>query len=391
MVRLSENPDGVFGWLSLNPATHLFTIARNAESLARLEELALAAGRAQSTRTGTSDLVNTDSVWLHPDSAMPRFDRLAGEVEADVVVLGGGLVGHHHRADAPGGRPRRGARGGRPARRGCVRPHHRQSLVPARPQVRVAALEVRRRGGAHLRAGQPGGPGVDGRPGQARTPSTATSAAGRRSPTCRPESPPSDVENEAEAAAEAGLPRLVDDSAPLPYPIAAAVRFDDQAEFHVRKYLGALVEQFIAAGGRAFERSARVPGRLRDPCVVRVPGGMVKAAKVVVATHYPFLDRSLAFARVHRPALLRRAVPRQEATARGHVPGARRLRGRSAPCRSTARSSCWSAARATRPAPAATRASAMTRCAGSPTSTGASSPWSTSGPRRTTAASTSYR
>ena len=41
LVRFTENPDGVFGWLSLNPATHLFTLARNAESLARLEELAL--------------------------------------------------------------------------------------------------------------------------------------------------------------------------------------------------------------------------------------------------------------------------------------------------------------------------------------------------------------
>lgn len=41
LVRFSENPDGVFAWLSLNPATHLFTLARNAESLARLEELAL--------------------------------------------------------------------------------------------------------------------------------------------------------------------------------------------------------------------------------------------------------------------------------------------------------------------------------------------------------------
>ena len=41
LVRFSENPDGLFGWLSLNPATHVFTLARNAESLARLEELAL--------------------------------------------------------------------------------------------------------------------------------------------------------------------------------------------------------------------------------------------------------------------------------------------------------------------------------------------------------------
>ena len=44
LVRFSENPDGVFAWLSLNPATHVFTLARNAESLARLEELALVQG-----------------------------------------------------------------------------------------------------------------------------------------------------------------------------------------------------------------------------------------------------------------------------------------------------------------------------------------------------------
>ena len=41
VVRMTENPDGVFAFLSLNPATHVFTIARNAESLMRLEELAL--------------------------------------------------------------------------------------------------------------------------------------------------------------------------------------------------------------------------------------------------------------------------------------------------------------------------------------------------------------
>lgn len=41
VVEMTENPDGIFGALSLNPLTHLFTIARNAESLMRLEELAL--------------------------------------------------------------------------------------------------------------------------------------------------------------------------------------------------------------------------------------------------------------------------------------------------------------------------------------------------------------
>ena len=40
-VQITENPDGVFAVLALNPASHLLTIARNAESLMRLEELAL--------------------------------------------------------------------------------------------------------------------------------------------------------------------------------------------------------------------------------------------------------------------------------------------------------------------------------------------------------------
>ena len=37
----------------------------------------------------------------------------------------------------------------------------------------------------------------------------------------------------------------------------------------------------------------------QQPAVVKTPGGRVIADQVVVATHYPFLDRSLAFARVH--------------------------------------------------------------------------------------------
>jgi len=41
VVKMTENPDSAFAILGLNPLTHVFTIARNAESLMRLEELAL--------------------------------------------------------------------------------------------------------------------------------------------------------------------------------------------------------------------------------------------------------------------------------------------------------------------------------------------------------------
>lgn len=40
-VRITENPDGLTAWLSLNPLVQLLVKGRNAESLMRLEELAL--------------------------------------------------------------------------------------------------------------------------------------------------------------------------------------------------------------------------------------------------------------------------------------------------------------------------------------------------------------
>jgi glycine/D-amino acid oxidase-like deaminating enzyme/nitrite reductase/ring-hydroxylating ferredoxin subunit len=103
------------------------------------------------------------------------------------------------------------------------------------------------------------------------------------------------AEEEADAAAEAGLPAAFTETTPLPYPVAGAVRFDGQAEFHARKYLLALAERL---DGGVYERSRAVEVDTDEDCVVKTPGGRVTADRVVVATHYPFLDRSLAFARV---------------------------------------------------------------------------------------------
>jgi uncharacterized protein YndB with AHSA1/START domain len=41
VVQMTENPDGVYAVLALNPLLHVLTLARNSESLMRLEELAL--------------------------------------------------------------------------------------------------------------------------------------------------------------------------------------------------------------------------------------------------------------------------------------------------------------------------------------------------------------
>ncbi|MCK2215615.1 FAD-dependent oxidoreductase [Actinomadura sp. ATCC 31491] len=107
------------------------------------------------------------------------------------------------------------------------------------------------------------------------------------------------IRAEARAAAEAGLAASFVTGTPLPFPVAAAVRVDGQAQFHPRKYLLGLADAMAARGCRIFERT-RVTGLHEGrPCRVSTEGGAtVTAADVVVATHYPIFDRSLLFARM---------------------------------------------------------------------------------------------
>ena len=90
---------------------------------------------------------------------------------------------------------------------------------------------------------------------------------------------------------------MVDDT-PLPYAVAGALRFDDQAELDPRRYLLALAEQLVSAGGTIHERTRAVEVSEDERLTVKTPGARLTADHVIVATHVPFLDRSLAFARV---------------------------------------------------------------------------------------------
>jgi glycine/D-amino acid oxidase-like deaminating enzyme/nitrite reductase/ring-hydroxylating ferredoxin subunit len=58
---------------------------------------------------------------------------------------------------------------------------------------------------------------------------------------------------EAEQAADLGLPAHLDTATGLPFDVAAAVRFDDQAHLHAGRYLHGLAQAFVAAGGQLFE------------------------------------------------------------------------------------------------------------------------------------------
>lgn len=108
-----------------------------------------------------------------------------------------------------------------------------------------------------------------------------------------------EVRAEAEAAAEAGLDASFTTTTDLPYPVAGAVRVENQAQFHPRAYLLALADDVVALGGQVFEQTRAVGLDEGEPCRVTVENGAtVTARDVVVATHYPVFDRALLFARL---------------------------------------------------------------------------------------------
>ena len=107
-----------------------------------------------------------------------------------------------------------------------------------------------------------------------------------------------DVRKEVDAALEAGLPASFTTETELPWPIAGAIRVEDQAEFHSRKYLLELARTLPGEGSHVFERTRALAVEDGSPCRVRTDRGDVLARDVIVATHYPMLDRGLFFTRL---------------------------------------------------------------------------------------------
>lgn len=106
------------------------------------------------------------------------------------------------------------------------------------------------------------------------------------------------IEEEVEAAGAAGLRASFTTETDLPWPVAGAVRVEDQAEFHARRYLLALADGLPGDGSAIYERTRAHSVSDGSPCRVRTDHGEVVARDVIVATHYPMLDRGLFFARL---------------------------------------------------------------------------------------------
>lgn len=94
---------------------------------------------------------------------------------------------------------------------------------------------------------------------------------------------------EAEMAAyeQLGIPARWKQSLPLPFPVSGALCISDQAQFHPLK-----LAAHIADGLQIFEKTKALSFLGNR---VQTPKGMVTAEKIIVATHFPLLNKHGAY------------------------------------------------------------------------------------------------
>jgi glycine/D-amino acid oxidase-like deaminating enzyme/nitrite reductase/ring-hydroxylating ferredoxin subunit len=236
------------------------------------------------------------SLWLDGVPVTPR-SRPAPDGEVDVAVIGGGITGITTALLLKRGGARvavveavsvgSGVTGATTAKVTAlqstvlsqIRSRHGQDVATVYAEASAAAVEQ-----VATLAGELG-IGCD----LARRPAYTYAAE---------ESDMDTVTAEHEAAREAGLSTELVEDAGLPYSVAGAVRLADQLELHPVRYVRGLAEAVDGDGSVVLEGLRVLGVEDGSPCLVRTTGPTIAAKLLVVATHYPLLDRGLFFARL---------------------------------------------------------------------------------------------
>jgi glycine/D-amino acid oxidase-like deaminating enzyme len=95
-------------------------------------------------------------------------------------------------------------------------------------------------------------------------------------------------EAEVDAARRLGLPAHFVTSTELPFDVEAVVRFDNQAQFHPRKFLLKMAEAFVSGGGVIFEHTNATTITPGEPNVITTDRGPLRADVVIQASGEPF-------------------------------------------------------------------------------------------------------
>ncbi|MET7280560.1 FAD-dependent oxidoreductase [Kribbella sp. NPDC005582] len=227
------------------------------------------------------------SVWL-ATADLPQYDELRADLRAEVVVVGGGLIGLTTalelqlegadvvllEADRIGGRTSGNTTGKVTSQHGAIYADlaDRHGLETARQYATANQAGVERVAELVDRFG------IDCE--LTRTPAFVYATGD------------TDLRREAEVAAEVGLPAHYADPAELGLPVKATgvVRFDNQLQLHPTRYLAGLAAAFTAAGGRIFERTRVTDLDSADTGVEAKTqaGPVVRAEHGIAATLLPF-------------------------------------------------------------------------------------------------------
>lgn len=126
------------------------------------------------------------------------------------------------------------------------------------------------------------------------------------------------MERETEVAQRLGLPASWTDRTDLPFDVAGAIRFDDQAQIHAIRYVHGLAQALTELGGRLYEGTRAVGVEQRaGRRLVRTTSGDIRASHVVLATLIPIIDRGFEFARAEPSMEYGIASPAGEAVPHG--------------------------------------------------------------------------
>lgn len=109
------------------------------------------------------------------------------------------------------------------------------------------------------------------------------------------------IQKEAKAASKFGIEAEYLEGLDLPFPVKAALRFPNQAQFHPRKYVLGLAEKIPGDGSAIYEETGAVGIQEGNPVTIMTQKGYkVHADKVVLASHFPSHDGlGLYFARMY--------------------------------------------------------------------------------------------
>ena len=95
------------------------------------------------------------------------------------------------------------------------------------------------------------------------------------------------LEEELEALSRTGAPAVLIREPPLPFPVAGAVQFPRQAQFHPLKFLAAIAKDLPV-----YEYTRVLAWQ---PGSVRTERGTIRAEKMIAATHFPFVSNHGAY------------------------------------------------------------------------------------------------